>query len=145
MDTWRAITELDLEGVLDSAELEQFRNRAASVAGVDPVAGLIANVVEEARGRIRANRDNRMGPDATLPGALIGRALVIVRHRVQTAVRIPIPEHRKSEYEQAEQFFRDVAKGLIAIDQPAEESAETRPKKALPRYNASSRPNTAGI
>jgi len=64
---------------------------------------------------------------------------------VQTVARVPVPEHRRTEYNEAETFFRDVARGLVAVDQPENVTAESSPAKALPRYNPSSRPNTLGI
>lgn len=145
-DTWRQLTEADLQTVLDTDELTTFRERALGIAnGADPVAALIAAATEEIRGRIRANRDNTLGPAGTLPGAVVARALVVIRHRVLTICRIAIPEHRQTEYNDAEQFFRDVARGLIAIDQPDTPADESAPTKARPSYTPSGRPNLHGI
>jgi hypothetical protein len=138
---WRALTEADLLTVLDGQELRLYRQRATSDAGVDPVPALIENAVEEARDRIRANRDNVLAPGSTLPPGMIARALIIIRQRVLTICKVSIGEDRRKEYEAAEDYFRDVAKGTVSVPQPEDVTTEVAPTRPRPRYNAApSRP-----
>lgn len=144
-EPWRELTEADLLTVVDNDELEAYRDRATSDAGTDPVPALLANAVHECRDRIRANRDNTLAPGATLPPGMIGRCLVIVRHRVLTIIKAKVGEDRAKEYEDAMAYLRDVAKGLVAVPQPEEASPEAPPPKARPKYHRRDRPNHHGI
>lgn len=140
--SWRAITEADLLTILDGDEVSLYRERATSDAGVDPISALIENAVNEARDRIRSNRDNVLAAGSTVPAGMIARVLILIRHRLLTVCKISIGEDRRKEYEAAENFFRDVSKGSVAVPQPDDITTEAAAVKARPRYNAApSRPS----
>lgn len=133
---WVTITEADLATVLDGDELRTYRQRATSPKGVDPVASLIENAVQEARDRIRANQDNKvLAAGSTVPPGMVARVLIIIRQRVLTICKVKVGEDRLKEYESAEAYFRDVAAGRVVVPTPDDAAPEVTPTRPTARYN----------
>ncbi|MES2596069.1 MAG: phage protein Gp36 family protein [Verrucomicrobiota bacterium] len=134
--SWRTVLEADLRTVLDADELRAYRQKATTQSGTDPVPALIENAVQEARDRIRAHEPNELAAGSTVPEGMIARVLVIIRYRVLTICKPDVGEDRRTEYNAAEKYFRDVADGKVSVPQPeGEVSDETPPKRPKPRYN----------
>ena len=142
MDTWRAITEDDLLTVLSGAELEAYRAAALASGQDDPVAAVISAAVGECRGRIAAHAANRLADGETIPAALLPHVLVLARQRIFTRLPVRVTDARQREEERTDAYLRDVARGLVAIEQP-DVPAAVQPAAAM-RPSFSPRVRTNG-
>ena len=114
---WRAPTDDDLLSLLAQKEIDAFRKSAEF--GTDPVPVQMANTVELVRGYIRA-AGVRLGPEGTIPPALIVPAMCVLRFNYLTRQRLKVDEDRRKAYEDALATFKDVANGKLAVE-PVEE------------------------
>lgn len=125
--SWRAITESDVLAVL--TETERAAVDTLNLGDQDsPVEAVIASVTDEARGRIAANPANQLGEDGTLPATVIHQAVAIIRYRLLSRLPVAslVTDARRAEWDEANKFFRDVAKGEVSIERPATAATETR-------------------
>lgn len=136
---WIPVTADDIGTRLADPELDAARN--ALVAAGDPLPDIVSAVVAEVRGRVAANRANRLGPAGTIPDELLNAALALVRGRLLS--RLPVAslmtEDRRAEIKSAEQLLRDVAAGSFVVSLPAEPAPATD-IPAPPRPSWSARP-----
>lgn len=140
---WTTPTQADVLAALSGPERDAVQTAALAAGQADPVAAALATAVDEARGRIAANRENKLGLAGTIPATVLHHVVAIARWRMLS--RLPVPElateTRRGEYDAALAFFRDVAAGRVAIETPAAESDEARP---LRRPSISGRAGTYG-
>lgn len=140
-DSWQTVSESDLTTVVSGAELSAYRTAALADGQADPVAAVITAAVNECRGRIAAHPKNKLASGETIPAALLPHVLVLARQRIFSRLPVKISQARQDEYSETQAFLRDVAKGLVAIDQPDSE-AETQAGGAVrPSFTARQRVN----
>ena len=125
---WTTLTASDLEGVMTTYE-QELATVAPSPGTPDRVGPVLANLVAEVRSMIATWAPNTLSADATkIPPGFKAQALIIARWRVLTA----IPDYqqedgRKGEYESANAFFLQVAKGIIRPEPATDALASTVP------------------
>lgn len=130
---WIIPTRADLEDVMTSDEIE-IAKAHVSVTKVDRVPSILTNLVAEIRDMIATWTPNTLSANtAKIPPSFLARAMVLARGRVLTG----IPDYsqdpdRIKESEEAESFFRLVAKGTIR-PQPADDAVPTN----VPNQNPS--------
>jgi len=124
---WREITEEDLLTQISGPELESFRTAALADGQADPVQPTIDQVTRQVRGRVAACQRNTLGEGNTIPDELMGEAVALIVMRIMpraAGVVIDSGGERKAAAEKADETLRDVARCLIAIEQPAVVSTE---------------------
>jgi hypothetical protein len=132
--TWRAVTEADVLGVLNSAEINAYQT-AVIGTGQDPLADAIAAVTGMCRGYLAAHGANVLEAGATLPERCILSACHIIRVELLTRLDLEVSEARAAAKRDALAFFRDIAAGKVAVEDPAGDGTESL---------ASPRPRVAG-
>jgi hypothetical protein len=144
---WVTLTSDDMLRALTGPERTAVQTAALGAGQADPLPGIIADVVAEARGYIAANKANVLGEDGTVPEKL--RGALIARARFEAFTRLPVgrsllTEDRVKANEAAVTLLRDVAAGRFAIEEPAIVSGEilpsprpsfTRPTREFTRDN----------
>lgn len=113
---WIALAADDLNDVMLTAEQDLSTT----------VASVLANLTAEIRGMIATWSPNTLSADTTkIPPAFKARALAIARWRILTGIPDYQPDDaRKLEYEAAEKFFLEVARGKIRPE-PADDAEAT--------------------
>lgn len=124
---WTTLTSDDLLRGLTGAERSALTTAALGSGQADPLPGIIADVVAEARGYIAANKANVLGAGNTVPEKL--RIALIARVRFEAFTRLPVgrsllTEDRVKSNEAAIALLRDVAAGKFAIEEPEVASTE---------------------
>ncbi len=114
---WRAITSTDMLGVLNASEAAAYQT-AAIGAGQDPLADATTQVVNQARGYIADHPANNLAAGETLPERAILPALHLIRVELLTRLDLEVSKDRATAASNALQFFRDVAAGKVALEQP---------------------------
>ena len=114
---WRELTEQDYEDAFSALELEALRT-AAVAPGQDPMISLSAAVVNQARGYIGDNSENRLAEGLTLPERCIRAALHMMRPDMLTRVDLEVSKDRNEAANKALRFFERVADGKVQIEQP---------------------------
>lgn len=120
--SWITITEADLGERLAAAELTALQTAATGTHG-NTVPDMLASVIAEVRGRVAANKANRLGASGTIPEELRSAALAIARWRALNrlpGVKMLQDDARRLEYTDAVAMLASVADGKFAIEQPAE-------------------------
>jgi phage gp36-like protein len=135
--TWRAVTRADIEAVLNDAEVQAYES-AVIASGQDPLADAIAAVTGMVRGYIGAYGANTLEPGATLPERAILSASHIIRVELLTRLDMEVSDPRAAAKRDALAFFRDVAAGKVAVEDPSGDGTESR-AAASPRVNARTR------
>lgn len=128
---WRAITDTDIKSKLSDDELAQIRANAKT--GTDPVADSVRIITDKVRGFVAANSRNVMGPEGTIPERLMDSALALLVPDVygRTAgLLIDLDGVRTDAAKAARELLRDVARGLFAIELPADTSASGEDAKS---------------
>ena len=117
---WREITQADLD--MTDRELSAVTAR---------VSGVLAAITTEVRNRISTWRSNRLSSDPSLlPDSFIARAAIIARWRLLAFLPGYEPsEARRTEYNNAESFFRDVAAGRMRPEEPDDPAENTVPQE----------------
>lgn len=117
---WQALTASDVLAKLSGAELTALQSAALGNGQSDPVPGIITAVIDEVRGYIAANPDNRLGDAGMVPSKLVSATLAIIRYRICT--RLPVKslltEDRIREKDDAIRLLERVADGKFAIEDP---------------------------
>lgn len=126
--SWITLTQTHLEDYLTGNELSRLQSAALADDQDNPIPDIIADVVEEVRGRVAANPRNTLGANGKIPDELNAAALAIVRWRVIN--RLPglkslATEERKDEKDDALRLLRDVAADKFSIAQPDTATEET--------------------
>lgn len=117
--SWRTLTEADVLGVLNSAELSAYQ-AAVIGSGQDPLADATAAVVNQCRGYIADNPANNLAAGITLPERVHLSALHIVRVEMLTRLDLEVSKDRADAKRDAIRFFERVSEGKVTIEQPTE-------------------------
>jgi len=120
--SWLTLTTTEVRTRLTGPEVGAVQAAALAAGQTDPLPDIVAQVVAEVRGYVAGHVSNHLELDpATIPSALQGAALAIIRYRLLT--RLPgkalLTEDRVKENEQALLLLRMVARGEFAVDTPA--------------------------
>lgn len=146
--SWQNLTPSDVLSKLSGAELSALQSAALGSGQTDPVPGIISAVVDEVRGYIAANPNNRLGSAGMVPSKLVSATLAIIRHRVCT--RLPLKslltEERISEKADAIRLLERVADGRFAIEDPVTgETATPKVEQVSIPVRKTSRTKLAGL
>ena len=114
---WRALTEADVLGVLNSPELAAYQS-AAIGSGQDPLADSIATVTAQCRGYIADNPQNTLADGASLPERTHLSALHILRVELLTRLDMEVSKDRLAAKQDAIRFFERVSEGKVGIESP---------------------------
>lgn len=115
--SWRALTETDVLGVMNSAETEAYQAAVIGV-GQDALADAIKVVVNQCRGYIADNPSNSLAAGVTLPERVHLSALHLIRVEMLTRLDMEVSKDRESAKRDAIRFFERVSEGKVAIEQP---------------------------
>lgn len=112
---WTTLTIDDLLSALTSREREDFAKTSVEASVPDRAAPILTDLVAEVRGYIVSHSPNSISADPTkIPASFKARAVAMARWRLLTTIPGYSPgDARKLEYEKADAFFQDVAKGKI--------------------------------
>jgi hypothetical protein len=130
---WTNIDEDDVLTVVSHAELTAFRSTSlrpsssSSSAQADPLAPVIAQVVDLVRGYVAAHRRNRMGAAGTVPARLLPVALDLIAIRIGSRVGKGPEEVRAKQRDNAMSILEKVAAGQYGVDQPDGSEADPLP------------------
>jgi hypothetical protein len=121
--SWITLSAADLKSAMTSKEVVDFGRSVVDVDLADRVVPILADVVQEVRGYIASWTQNTLSADpAKIPASFKAKALHLARWRVLTTIPGYQPgEARKAEWEAANTFFRDVARGVIRPE-PADDA-----------------------
>jgi hypothetical protein len=123
---WKTLEEEDALSGMTIRERDDFAKTSVGVSVTDRLQPIIADLVAEIRGYIATWAPNTLSADANrIPPSFKAKAVALLRWRLLTSIPGYNPgEARKLEYEKAEQFFRDVARGTIRPE-PADDAVVT--------------------
>jgi hypothetical protein len=123
---WITLTETDVVTKLSGPEIAAMKTAALQVAQVNPLPGIIAQVILEIRGYVAACTRNLLGLGQTIPDELQGAA--ISRIRFELATRLPVAslltDDRRTANANAISLLRDVAKCDFLIVAPVDQSPD---------------------
>lgn len=109
--SWIPLTENDVITKLSGPEIAAMKTAALQASQVNPLPGVITQIVKEIRGYIAACARNTLGDGETIPDELLGAA--ISRIRFELATRLPVAslltEDRRTANANALTLLRDVA------------------------------------
>lgn len=127
--SWRTLTTADIQTHLSGDELGKLQTAVLASGQTDPLPAIVTQVTDEVRGYVAAWAENELGPTG-LPPQVIGAAIAIVAWRLcnrlaigGTGLLLQSPQRQKN-YEDAIEFLKSVAKGGIAVEQPASVASE---------------------
>lgn len=116
MSAWITLTRAHLLSALSKKEREDFGKTSMEEEGDDRVIEILSDLTAEIRGYIGSWAQNAtLSTDATqIPPEFKAKALSIARWRLLISIPGYTPgESRKLDFEKADAFFNDVAKGKI--------------------------------
>lgn len=120
MSTWRKLTENDLIAVLSRSEVDAYRNDFE----VDAVAVLLADTASWARGYIRTNGNVKLSPDeGEIPASCVSPAMDYAAFRILKRLNLNPNEARTKAYNDALDYFKDVAAGRVNPESYSADSA----------------------
>jgi hypothetical protein len=121
---WMPLTGLDVKNELAQPELDVFNSSLLEPAQTDRLTSIASWVASMVRGRVAAFPQNRNLLDpvpANIPPELYGAAIEVARFKLLTSFpqgKAFLDDARIATYKDACKQLDDVAKGLIAIEQP---------------------------
>lgn len=123
---WKPLTEEDALSGMTQRERDDFAKTSVGFSVSDRLLPIIDDLVAEVRGNIATWSPNTLSADSRLiPPSFKAKAVALLRWRLLTTIPGYNPgEARKLDYEKAETFFRDVAKGTIRPE-PADDAVST--------------------
>ena len=114
---WITLSADDLLTTMTGSEREDFGRADGTVSVDDRVPQILADVSSEIRDYIGSNEQTRTGLDrdpAKIPPSMRAQALALARYRLLLTVPGYNPgEGRKAEYDAAQAYFLNVARGVI--------------------------------
>ena len=132
---WVKLTVDGLLSAMTEREINDFGKVSTSASVPDRIQPVLDDLTQEIIGYIGSTTQNTLSADpALIPGEFKAKALAIARWRVLTAIPGYDPkEGRKLEYQAADTFFNNVAKGIIRPRPAPDFQANTIPSgKAFP-------------
>lgn len=149
--SWRALTEDDVYDALDDARATVLRAALLRPGQEDPLPVAIRKAVAYARDSIRSNVDNVLDPEPThVPEGCIDSVtdLVIYRLGRRLSRALKITDEDKEAWKQALAYFKEVAKGSMAVEQfnaGADAPAKTAAPRIVSRGRSFTRDTQEGI
>ena len=124
---WKPLTEDDALSGITMRERDDFAKTSVGQSVTDRLEPIITDLVSEIRGYISTWSPNTLSANSSLiPPSFKGKAVALLRRRLLITKPNSTPgDARKSEYDKAEQFFRDVARGIIRPE-PADDAIPTQ-------------------
>lgn len=112
---WVRLSADDLLSSMTQRERDDFGKTSVNTGVPDRVYPILEDLTSEIRGYIGSHAGNTLSADQTLiPCEFKAKALAIARWRILVTIPGYQPgEARKLEYEKADTFFNNVAKGTI--------------------------------
>lgn len=147
---WVSLNEQDLRNQLSQPEMDAFNTLAPEPGQADRLTAIVQWVASLVRGRVAAYPQNRnlLDPVAVnIPPELYGAAIEIARYKLLSSFpqgRTFIDEARIAAYKDANKQLDDVAKGLIAIEQPPTAQFDLSPS-AFNSQDYQANPDTSGV
>ena len=124
--SWITLSQTNVLAALTGPEVTALQTAALGDGQPDPLADTILKVIQEVRGYVAGNQMNRLGEGATIPQELESDAIAIIRYRALN--RLPdvglLTESRRAEYRDALAHLKDVARGLVRLEVPADVSTQ---------------------
>ena len=113
---WVALSADDLLSSMTLKERDDFGKTSVGTTVTDRVLPILTDLTAEIRGYIGSHANNTLSADQSLiPCEFKAKALATARWRVLVTIPGYQPgEARKLEYEKADTFFNNVAKGTIS-------------------------------
>ncbi len=146
---WVSLNEDDVRNELSQPEKDAFNTFALESGQADRITSICQWVTSLVRGRVGAYAQNRNLLDlvsANIPPELYGAAIEIARYKLLTsfpAGRVFIDEARIASFKDANKQLDDVAKGLIAVEQPPTAQFDLSPS-AFNSQDYQANPTTSG-
>lgn len=147
---WVTLTADDLLRSLTGPEKSAVSAAALASGQDDPVPAILNDVIDEVRGYIAANSQNRLGLTGTIPEKL--KITTLNRARYEALTRLPVSkailtEERAKANADARQVLRDVAAGRFQVEEPTEPHPEEGggPAVRLVRNPSTTRHPFAGL
>lgn len=144
---WREITENDLLLKISGPELAAFRAAALETGQTDPVASVITQQVDLARGYIaRCTNNLPLNLGETIPSKLIGSVvdLIIMDIMTRAAGTILDPDGvRRKNAERATRLLMEVARCMFVIEEATTVDTE-KLSYAHPSFNTQDRSRVFG-
>jgi hypothetical protein len=123
---WITVTEDMVKTRLAGAELTALRTAALSAGQADPLAEVIAEVVNEVRGYVAACKANRLESGTKIPEKL--KTTALARIVFELASRLPVKgivtAERKEANTAAKRLLEQVAACQFAVEEPVTPDAE---------------------
>lgn len=118
--SWITLTATDIRDRLGAPEYQAVGEAALAEGQADPWPALIDDATEHVRGQIGSNPKNTLGAAGTIPAACKRHliSLIIWDALNRFGLSTLLGETRKLDYEKADAYFRSVARGDIAVEQP---------------------------
>lgn len=110
---WRAPTEADLTISISETELAAYRTAATQT---EELAAMLTRGANLVRGYIRGNTEIKMGPEGTIPEALIAPLMDYLAVDVIKRPGIESSDDRKTARKEAIQLFKDVASKAYQVE-----------------------------
>ena len=114
---WLPITSTLMLGVLNASEAAAYQSAAIGTLQ-NPLADATTAVVNQCRGYIADNPANNLAEGLTLPERAHLPAMHLIRVELLTRLDMEVSKDRATAAQNALQFFRDVAAGKVALEQP---------------------------
>lgn len=134
--SWTTLTvDTDLARRITAPELTAARSAAIAAGQDDPVPGVLAQAIDEARGYLAARPAGSMGPAGTLPPQVHAAVLDITIWRALTRLNVArlLTDARRQTYADAIALLRDIAAGRVVVEAPATLTTEDLPAVPTPR------------
>lgn len=138
---WRELTETDVLGVMNSAEVAAYQAAVVGL-GQDPLADCTVTVVNQCRGYIADNPANSLAAGVTLPERVHLSALHLIRVEMLTRLDLEVSKDRESAKRDAIRFFERVSEGKVAIEQPTGAIDTASPPAAIETVSTNERQAT---
>jgi hypothetical protein len=142
--SWIPLTETEVITKLSGPEISAMKTAALQAAQVNPLPGIISQVILEIRGYVAACQRNQLGDGETIPDELQGAA--ISRIRFELATRLPVAslltEDRRTANANALTLMRDAAACRFLIVQPATAAADQAAGPAVQLVSSTTRKAT---
>ncbi len=135
---WNSLTDQDVlnEG-FNATELSAVK----SIQGSDQVATIVGSVVSAIRGSVIAG-GNRLDQPGTIPDQLRQEAVDIARWRILTSfpqLKALQTKERKDAHDAAKTTLKEVSKGEIRIELPAQPTSDSGPAGQIKRVSGEHR------
>ena len=120
MATWTVITAADLSDYSVGAKVNALRSAALAMGQTDPFDRVMPDVVATVRGLIASSRRNELSAttDSVPPEAKTHVCWLVIEALQARLMGLTLKEEEKRMIDRAWQYFRDVAKGDIAVSMP---------------------------